>query len=300
MAQKTFTLFLGKSDTTDFERVFTEEARAKLGRSTTTIINCQDFGDGAKLFIFTGEKHVPDWLKEVGRHFSVPNLYTTSAAGVLLFRSSDRIFASTFAHGWMYLDERCFEGDFGLRAAINALDDKKLRRLERANLGDALRAVALSPFQRGLTTFGTDDALDLVRRISGRTRNDAVIDSISGARSLRLTGEFGLGDLPALAADALEYYASNAYQQTDFAILDFVMPVSDRRLAETLDELAAESIRSGEELFEFGLPIGFEDQAVSYRFRGPGCRGTHPDLMLRDYVAAMSASLPDQIGRAHV
>jgi uncharacterized protein (TIGR04141 family) len=59
----------------------------------------------------------------------------------------------------MYLDEDNIEGDFGLRVAINALDDKKLKRLERANLGDALRGVALSPFQREFTSFGQDDAL---------------------------------------------------------------------------------------------------------------------------------------------
>lgn len=294
MAQKTLTLYLGKADIEAFEDVFTEEATAKLERENTKIVDAPDFGGGARLFIFVGDRHPPKWLTDVRRHFDVPGqILTTSAAGVLLFWSAGRLFASTFAHGWMYLDEHCFEGDFGLRAAINALDDKKLKRLERANLGDALRAVALSPFQRGLTTFGMDDALDLVRKISGQTRDDASADSMSGSRSLRLTGEFGIEHLPELAADALEYYASDAYRQTEFAILDSVMPVSDRQLSERLDELAAESIRNGEDLFEFGLPIGFEDQAVSYRFRGPRCRGARPDLLLRDYVAAMGDRLAE-------
>lgn len=294
MAQKTLTLYLAKADIEAFEDAFTEEARGKLGRETTTIVDAPDFADGARLFVFAGDPHQPKWLADVRRLFEVPNpVWTASAAGILLFRVSRRLFASTFAHGWMYLDEHCFEGDFGLRAAINALDDKKLRRLERANLGDALRAVALSPFQRGLTTFGMDDALDLVRKISGRTRDEASADSMSGSRSLRVTGEFGLDDLPELASDALEYYGSDAYQQTEFAILDSVMPVTDLRLREKLDHLAATSIRNGEDLFEFGLPISFEDQAVSYRFRGPRCRGAWPDLLLQDYVTAMGDRLAD-------
>lgn len=288
MAQKTLTLYLGKADIEDFEQVFTEEAKARLQRATTKVVDAPQFGDGGRLFVFVGIRDQPKWLVDVRRSFPFPDeIWTTSAAGVLLFRSADRLFASTFAHGWMYLDEHCFEGDFGLRAAINALDDKKLKRLERANLGDALRAVSHSPFQRGLTTFGMDDALDLVRKVSGRTRADASADTMSGSRSLRLTGEFGLEDLPELAADALEYYGSANYQQTDFSILDSVMPVSDLRLAETLDNLAAASIREGEDNFEFGLPIGYDDQAVSYKFRGPRCRGARPDLLLRDYVAAM-------------
>ncbi|HMI20547.1 MAG TPA: TIGR04141 family sporadically distributed protein [Sphingomonas sp.] len=292
MSQKTLTLYLGKSDIPAFEDVFTDEAKGKLNRNTTKIVDAPDFGDGARLFVFVGDSHTPKWLNDVRRLFAVPDhVATTSAAGVLLFRSSDRLFASTFAHGWMYLDEHCFEGDFGLRAAINALDDKKLKRLERANLGDALRAVALSPFQRGLTSFGMDNALDLVRKISGRTRDDASTDSMTGSRSLRVTGEFGLEDLPALASDALEYYESDAYQQTDFAILDSVMPVADLELSETLDDLAANSIRNGEDRFEFGLPIGFDDQAVSYKFVGPGHRGSHPDLLLRHYIEAMGDRL---------
>lgn len=141
-AQKTLTLYLGKADIEAFEDVFTEEATAKLASESATIVDAPDFGDGARLFVFVGGTHRPKWLTDVRRDFDVPDqIWTASAAGVLLFWSSGRLFASTFAHGWMYLDEHCFEGDFGLRAAINALDDKKLKRLERANLGDAKHAI---------------------------------------------------------------------------------------------------------------------------------------------------------------
>jgi uncharacterized protein (TIGR04141 family) len=303
MVQKTLTLHLSKADVVDFEGVFTEEAQSKLGLPSTRIIDAPSFGDGARLFVFVGQDHTPRWLGELRQHFTVPGQITaSSAAAVLLFWSADRLFASTFAHGWMYLNEERFEGDFGIRSAINALDDSKLKRLERANLGDALRAVALSPFQRGLTSFGLDDALDLIRKIGGRTRDDANANSMTGSRSLRLTGEFSLADLPSLAAEALDYYSSVAYQQTQFAILDSVMPIADRVLSNRLDELAAQAIRDGEERFELGLPIGFEDEAVSYRFAGPGLRGSHPDLLMRHYTDAMGdrlAEVTPDVLRAH-
>lgn len=303
MAQKTLTLYLGKDDLAEFHQAFTEEAQAKLGLQSTRIVDAPNFGDGAKLYVFVGQDHPPRWLGELRQHFQIDGQITTSsAAAVLLFWSAGRLFASPFAHGWMYLDEHRFEGDFGIRAAINALDDTKLKRLERANLGDALRAVALSPFQRGLTSFGLDDALDLIRKISGRTRDDANANSMTGSRSLRVTGEFGIADLPELAADALDYFSSDDYQQTQFAILDSVMPVADRELCEELDDLAAAAIRDGEERFELGLPVGFDDQAVSYRFKGPGLRGGHPDLLLRHYTQAMGERLPEltaEILRSH-
>ena len=294
MVQKTLTLYLGKADLEVFEQAFTEEAQAKVGLPTTRVVDAPDFGEGGRLYVFVGQDHPPRWLGDLRQNFDIAGqIMTSSAAAVLLFWSAGRLFASTFAHGWMYLDELRFEGDFGIRAAINALDDTKLRRLERANLGDALRAVALSPFQRGLTTFGLDDALDLIRKISGRTRDDASASSMTGSRSLRVTGEFAIADLPGLAADAVDYFESDAYQQTQFAILDSVMPVADRELCEQLDELAATAIGAAEERFELGLPIGFDDQAVSYRFKGPGLRGAHPDLLLRHYTEAMGDRLPE-------
>ena len=289
MAKKSLNLHLGKDSLASFDEALSEEARDKLRNSSSEQIDKTDFGGGSVLYIFTNGPYTPKWYEDIGRHFPVKgHLTTRSAAGILLFRQNDRIFASTFSHGWMYLDPYKFEGDFGLRTAINALDESKLRRLERSNLGDALRAVALSPFQRGLTSFGLDDALDLIRKISGRTRDSSTDDTMTGSRSLKLTGDYELTDLPEIASDAISYYNSTDYKNTSFSILDYVMPIEDRQLIDTLDHLTAASIQSNHDQFEFGLPISFEDQAVSYRFSGPGIRGTHPDLILRNYIDEMS------------
>lgn len=67
----------------------------------------------------------------------------------------------------------------------------------------------------------------------------------------------------------------------------------DRQLSLLLDELAAESIREGSEEFELGLPIAFNDEAVSYKLEGPGLRGKHPDLLLRHYVGALGDRLQE-------
>ena len=69
------------------------------------------------------------------------------------------------------------------------------------------------------------------------------------------------------------------------------MPVVDLDLVDELNDAAAASIRGGLEEFELGLPIGFDDQAVSYKFIGPRLKGQHPDLLLRHYTEAMSDRL---------
>ncbi|WP_442678329.1 TIGR04141 family sporadically distributed protein [Sphingomonas sp. ASY06-1R] len=292
MAAKTLTIYLAKDEVENFSDFLSDEARGRLAHPTTRIVDSETFGEGARLYVFVGHSFAPKWVVELRRHFTFDDhIQTSSAAAVLIFRAGGKTFACTFAHGWMYLDDHRFEGDFGLRVAINALDDTKLRRLERANLGDALRGVALSPFQRELTSFGLEDALDLIRKISGRTRDEATADTMSGSRSLRVTGEFGLGDLPDIASDALIFYTSEHYKETAFRIIDSVMPVADRELAENLDELAALSVATAGEDFELGLPVGFEDQAASFKFNGPRQRGAYPDLLMRHYTAAMGQNL---------
>ncbi len=49
--------------------------------------------------------------------------------------------------------------------------------------------------------------------------------------------------------------------------------------------------RSNLNEFELGLPITPEDEAVAYKFIGPGLRGRYPDLMMRDYLRALGDDL---------
>jgi len=292
MAKQTHTLFLAKPDIDDFERLLTEKARDRIGRDGTQVVDLADFADGARLYVFAGDFFTPQWVLDLRKHFPFGgNIASCSACALLMFRTEGHLFVSTYAHGWMLIEESNIEGDFGLRVAINLLNDKKLKRLERANLGDALRGVSLSPFQRDFTSFGLDDALDLVRKISGTTRDEAAADSLTGAKSLKITGEFGIPDLPELAADALTAFAADAYKNTSFSVIDFVSPVMDRRLISRLDDHSCQSIKDEAGEFELGLPTTNDSDSVGYKFHGPGHPGTHPELLLSNYTDALGDEL---------
>lgn len=96
------------------------------------------------------------------------------------------MFATTFAHGWQYLDETKIETDFGLRVAINSLSDAKVKRVDSNNLGEALKGVSQSAFQRDFQAFGIDEALDLVRRVSGRLNSNNLADNLAGSAFKKL------------------------------------------------------------------------------------------------------------------
>ena len=292
MPKKTFTLYLAKEDVQEFDGILTETAQQRLERPNTQAAEIEDFAQAAILYVFVGDRVPPRWLTDLRQHFAIDGrIENNSSSAILAFRQDNRIFAVTFAHAWMFLNDQNFEGDFGLRVALNSLDDSRLRRLERSNLGDALRGVSHSPFQRNFASFGLDDALDLVRKISGNTKDGVRGDALTGGQSLRISGEFAIPNIPELASEALDQFVSLDYQNTSFRIIDVVTPVSDPRLITRLDELAVDQIKAQSDSFELGLPVFYEDDEVAYKFVGPRLRGRHPDLLLRNYTEALGDKL---------
>lgn len=288
----TFSLHLAKEALPDASEYLTDGARASLVAATTQTLEVDGFGDRCVVYVFQSGMRTPGWLVRLGNAFDgVSPFQTRSGAAVVLFEVNGRMFACTFAHGWMHLNEDEFEPDFGLKVAVNALDQTKLKRLELANLGDALRGVSQSSFQRDFQSFGVDDALDLVRKISGASRPGSGMTAITGARSLKVTGNFELNDLPDLTEELLELFSSDAYTETPFRVIDFVRPVVDGVRQSELNAEAASRIRNGFDNFELGLPSNLEAEGVTFRFKGPRLRNSFPDLLLRHYTTSLGDRL---------
>ena len=94
------------------------------------------------------------------------NLYAQSPSAVLVFRKGGSLHALTFSYGHVYLNDAKTEAEFGLKVAINSMGDQRIKSIERSNIGAAIRDYAQAA-RRDLRSFGFDDALDLIRKISG-------------------------------------------------------------------------------------------------------------------------------------
>lgn len=292
MARQSYTLFLAKKPNADFASFLTDSAQLAVGSSRHQLVQVPNLGENAELHIFRGSSGPPLWMRRLSKRIpEIEMVDRRSVAGVLFIHTGTAVLAITFSHGWMLLVDTLFESDFGLRVAINALDSEKLKRMERANLGDALQAVSQSPFQRDFRSFGIDDALDLVRKLSGAAQDQSGLDTISGSRSLKITGEYSLDDVVAMTGDIIALFNSNEYQSTAFRIIDSVRPVTDGTLREELFDMAVDSIKAGEDRFELSLPSNSEAEGVSFKFAGPGLRRSYPDLLLRHYTTALGANL---------
>ncbi len=268
---KTFSLYLAKGSVTKADDLLTEKALDLLKSKKAHRATSVKFGDGAVLYTFPGFSYPPKGVDLLKTTFAVPdNLYSQSPCAVLAFKKDGRFFAITFSFGHVYLDDVKTEADFGLRVSINALSDGKLKSVERANIGAAIRDFAQAAGQRDLRTFGFDDALDLIRKVSGHAADDEFADVVTGSRALRFTKKLELSDVPDAAAAAVELFESTAYKKTAFKIIDFLSPVLDRAKVDELDEKLVGAIRDGTDEFEIAIPEIMSDDVgdVPVRARG--------------------------------
>lgn len=291
---KNYSLYLVKTDIEAFEDVFTEAAKEKIQAGDAVLIDSDGLRDEATVYIFPSPPKPPTWLADINSVFAgTPALTNRSSCAVVVFKHVERIFVSAFAHGWQYLDDTKIESDFGLKVAINSLDDSKVKRIDSSHLGEAIKGVSQSAFQRELQAFGVDEALDLVRRISGRVEGDDFANSVSGATVLKITREMEFADLPEVAGEALTRSQSTDYQATGFYIIDKVRPILDKIVLATLDQRAVDIIKDGADNFELSMPGWSEDDVVYYGLYGPGLRGRFPDLLMSNYRDALGTELAD-------
>lgn len=287
----TFSLYLAKKEVAAFDELLTEKALELIASGEGKISNSSKFGDGAALYTFPGDKNVPKWVPLVRGSFTVPPIFSQSPCAVLAFKMGKQFFALTFSYGHVYLNDSKTEADFGLKAAINAISDEKLRSVERSNLGAAIRGFAQAAGQIDLRAFGFNDALDLIRKVSGRAEESDFANMVTGSHALRFSKRIEAEDVPDVALEAVTLFRSTAYQDTAFRVIDFLAPVLDPVVQAHLDDEVTAIIRSGTDDFEIAIPEILPDSIGTFRFEHAGFSDFHSDLSLEFYRESLGAKL---------
>lgn len=289
---KSFSLYLAKADIKAFDALLTDTARDMVRAGVVKCHTSSRFGDGANLYVFPGQQQIPKWIPLLRSAFAnLENHFVRSPCALLAFRKDSRIFALTFSYSHVYLDDAKTEADFGLKVAVNAVSDEKLRSVERANIGAAIRDFAQAAGQRDLRAFGIDDALDLIRKVSGRAEDSDFAQNVTGSRALRFSKKIELADVPDAAVEAVQYFKSKAYQSTGFRLVDFLSPVLDTTLEEKLNDELLSAVRGNSDEFEIALPEIVSESITSFRFEHAGFSDFHPDLSLDLYRGSLGTKL---------
>jgi uncharacterized protein (TIGR04141 family) len=289
-----FSLYLAKTNVETFEEVLTDNARDLIKRELAKTYRSSDFAQGAVLYTFPGQPVPPKWVTLLKGSFPIrDNLFSQTPSALLMFKADDHIFAVSFSYAHVYLDDAKTEADFGLKTAINAVSSERLRSVERSNIGAAIRDFAQAAGQRDLRSFGFDDALDLIRKVSGRAADSDFADTVTGARSLRFSKQIELSDVPDADVHAFRLFNSSAYKKTGFKVIDFLSPVLDPVIESQLDNALLAAVRVKSDEFEVAIPEIIPENVASFRFEHAGISTFHPDLSLDLYCD----ELGDRLGK---
>lgn len=227
-------------------------------------------GIDGMLFMRRNEEKRPSWgplLDEVAGR-AVPGIATRSSSAVLLLRVDGSIFAFAFGYGRHLIEQSRFVQDFGLRTALNTLDDKSLRSVDLHTLEDQpVQKKSQAARDSEVSVFGIDILRDVLRAVTGIPKPGIVLKHITGGDAMFSFGaDMEAEDLVTLARRIKGYYSNDDYK-TSFSWVDNVRRIKDEASTDALNAQLVQAVSARDPGVVVTLPeIGAWDTIVGFSF----------------------------------
>lgn len=232
------TIHLFRDDVKSFDELIQtkyldgDDAYGELSPSTPLPFEC-------RAFVQSNRTKEPRWIDFLSTHFAIDDLglHTASSSFVILLKAKERIFAVTFGYAFNALSRGKLEPRFGLRVALNSLDDSQLRTVDTRNIDLVTRQqrTQLNVGSR-VTEFGLNPDVDWIRYVAGKSGLSELGKSVSGSESLGITCDCTLDQLGQKCAELLDVFLREDYK-TKFPFVDHFQPLpKDDPLLPSLEE----------------------------------------------------------------
>lgn len=246
--------------------------------------------DDGLLCVKRSEERRPDWgelLDEVAG-VQVLGLTNSSSSAVLLFRVDGNVFAFVFGYGRHLLEQAHFVQDFGLRTALNTLDEKSLRSVDLHTLEDQpVQKRSQAARDSEVSVFGIDILRDILRAVTGNPKPGVGLRHVAGGDAMfSFSTEIEAADLPALARRMKIHYDNIDYK-TSFAWVDNIRRIKDDASIDVLNAQLLQAIRNSDPTVIVTLPeIGEWDSILGFSFTRRKTE-LRPTVEAADYLAGV-------------
>lgn len=263
------------------------DKEAELGLQVSELI--ERSGLDGRFYSKKNFPRTPSWAKyvEPAIQGGIQGVQSASASGLLVLRVDDRLFALTFGYGRSFLDQAKIERRFGLKVALNLIDEKQIRSLD-TKLFDEMVVSKNTQTSRTaeLPAFGVDVLRDIVRAVTGIAPASTGYKSVSGADALVLGVAAPVTDLPKLLRDIYGHYNATKYQAA-FGWVDHLAEVRDPALVERLDSQLVDQLRANDtSSTHMATPENLEWEDIEHFLIAPTRRQTQfVELDLDEYLA---------------
>lgn len=283
MPTQRLTIFLLR-DITDLAEALAEDVASSLEAKDLTAAS----GLSGRFYSKRPFSRKPGWATYLDPVVDggVQGLQSSSASGLLLLQVDGHIFALTFGYGRSFLDQSKIERRFGLKVALNLIDERQLRSLDTKKFDEMVVSTTTQTSRTTeLPTFGVDVLRDILRAVTGKAPESSGYKSLSGADALVLGIDKPVTDLPAMLRDLLAHYAATNYQAA-FGWVDHLSEVRDPALVEALDELLITQLKAADtSATHMAMPETLAWEDIEHFLIVPVKKKTYAELDLDEYLA---------------
>jgi uncharacterized protein (TIGR04141 family) len=200
-----------------------------------------------QLFIKRPEGKQPKWADFFQPYINPIEFgEVSSASAALLVPVYKRWAAVTFGHGRYLLSQDSFEDRFGLRVALNCIDEKRIKSIDKQTF-DAIASHTLEQARQEANAgeFGFDIERDILRAVTGTPKHPDFGKRLTGMEALNAHVQIELKQLHELLERYHKKFLDTSYQQ-NFQWVDQIREVSDETLETELNDIVVGMIRKRE------------------------------------------------------
>ncbi|MDQ8023163.1 MAG: DUF6119 family protein [Moraxellaceae bacterium] len=214
---------------------------------------------------------------------------TQSASGLLLVRFEKAVFVITFGYGHTLLDDAHIDETFGLRVALNSIDPKSLKSLDRSNVevrGHRIREQ--TPASTSLDDFSIDFDRDLVQAVAGIPTDRSLGKTVAGFDSLSVRLPNESSKIGSALLRLLELSAKDDYL-TSFPGIDNIRAVKATPTIDSLEARLIEALRTRaiDKVWLAPPEINNPYSPGRYRYTGFRCKDEFDDIYIEEFLDAV-------------
>lgn len=197
------------------------------------------------LYVKIPRANPPSWLHFFDGYIEqdLSDLFNSSNSAVLIVKHNQRYFAYTFGYGHSLLNPNYIEESFGLKCALNSINQDKIRSVNIKNLDTISRLSKVQTSQAAsVDNFGMNIDRDILNAVTGVSNDEAFGKQLTGSVSLHLSVPVTIDDLLDLCAKLLNKFKDKSYKN-NFPWVDHISEVKNTSLINELNDSLIKTIK---------------------------------------------------------
>ena len=198
------------------------------------------------IIVYSKSKHTqPKWktlVDEISER-KIDLSANTSNKAAIIVKIRNRFMAVVLGYGKSLLRADKFERNFGLKAALNMIEEKQMRSIQSAVIEDMIVSTQQQASRRtSQEEFDLNAYSDILRSVTGKPYDEDLGNTISGKDTLSVSVPMDINELGEKLDRYLEAYQDDRYQRIGFKWVDNINEIRDPELKEKLNGCLGECL----------------------------------------------------------